>query len=122
MNRLRACTVMALVAAAASPLFAQDTGSPPRLMRGDVSGTVGWVSTNKGNLTYDVYNDWQSQAAFSIGAGWYWTDHHQTRVEASGTTETTVYSAFPAPFPDLGLGPATFFAIAGLSTPLRQGR
>jgi len=98
---------MALLAAAPSPLFAQDTGSPPRLMRGDVSGTVGWVSTNKGDLTYDAYNDWQSQAAFSIGAGWYWTDHHQTRVEASGTTETTVYSAFPATFP----GVQTFYPV-----------
>ena len=58
---------MALFAAAPSPLFAQDTGSPPRLMRGDVSGTVGWLSTNKGDLTYDFYTDWQSQAAFSIG-------------------------------------------------------
>jgi opacity protein-like surface antigen len=98
MNRPQACALMALLVFAPSPLLAQDAASHPRLMRGDVSGTVGWVSTNKGDLTFDQYNDWRSQAGFSLGAGWYWTDHHQTRVETSGTTETTVYSAVPAPF------------------------
>ena len=96
MNRLHA--LMTLLVLTPSPLLAQDTGSHPRLMRGDVSGTVAWVSTNTKELAYDQYNDWRSQAGFSLGAGWYWTDHHQTRVEASGTTETTVYSAVPASF------------------------
>jgi opacity protein-like surface antigen len=98
MNRLHASALMASLFLAPLPLLAQDTGSHPRLMRGDVSGTVGWVSTNKGDLAYDHYNDWRSQAGFSLGAGWYWTDHHQTRVEVAGTTETTVYSAVPSPF------------------------
>ena len=99
MNRLRRFALMTMLVLAPSRLLAQDTGSHPRLMRGDVSGTVAWVSTNKGDEAYDHYNDWRSQAAFSLGAGWYWTDHHQTRVEVAGTTETTVYSAVPAPFP-----------------------
>ena len=62
---------MAVLLLGPSPLLAQDTGSHPRLMRGDVSGTVGWVSTNKGDVAYDRYNDWRSQAGFSLGAGWY---------------------------------------------------
>jgi opacity protein-like surface antigen len=98
MNRLQTCTLLTLLATTPSSLFAQDTGSPPRLMRGDVSGTVAWVNTNKEDLTYDRHNDWRSQGAFSLGAGWYWTDHHQTRVEVSGTTETTFYSAVPVTF------------------------
>ena len=98
MKRLHACAVTTLLVLTPSPLLAQDAGSHPRLMRGDVSGTVAWVSTNTKELAYDQYNDWRSQAGFSLGAGWYWTDHHQTRVEASGTTETTVYSAIPPPF------------------------
>ena len=98
MKRLHACAVTTLLVLTPSPLLAQDAGSHPRLMRGDVSGTVAWVSTNTKELADDQYNDWRSQAGFSLGAGWYWTDHHQTRVEASGTTETTVYSAIPPPF------------------------
>jgi opacity protein-like surface antigen len=105
MNRLQACTVLALLTAAPGPLFAQDP--PPRLMRGDVSGTIGWVNSNKGDASYDHYNDWRSQAAFSLGAGWYWTDHHQTRVEVSGTTETTFYSAVPVSF----VGGQTFIPV-----------
>jgi len=98
MKRLHACAVTTLLVLTPAQLLAQDAGSHPRLMRGDVSGTVAWVSTNTKELAYDQYNDWRSQAGFSLGAGWYWTDHHQTRVEASGTTETTVYSAIPPPF------------------------
>ena len=33
-----------LLAMAPPPLLAQDQPAPPRLMRGDISGTVGWVS------------------------------------------------------------------------------
>ena len=98
MKRLHAGALTTLLILTPSPLLAQDAGSHPRLMRGDVSGTVAWVSTNTEELAYDQYHDWRSQAGFGLGAGWYWTDHHQTRVEASGTTETTVYSAISAPF------------------------
>jgi opacity protein-like surface antigen len=95
MRHLPALGAAALLLAAPGSLMAQDT-THPRLMRGDVSGTIGWVSINKGDLA--PYNDWRSQAAFSLAAGWYWTDHHQTRVEAAGTTKATVYGGTPAVF------------------------
>ena len=95
MRHLQAVAAAALLLAAPGSLLAQDT-SRPRLMRGDVSGTIGWVTINKGDLA--DYNDWRSQAGFSLGAGWYWTDHHQTRVEGAGTTEATVYTARPVVF------------------------
>ena len=60
-------------------------------MRGDISGTVGWVSINKSDVR--SYNDWHSQFGVSGGAGWYWTDHHKTQVEVAATTAATVYSS-----------------------------
>jgi hypothetical protein len=75
-------------------VLAQDGTTPRALMKGDVSGTVAWVLTDRSDVT--DYNDWRSQAGFGLGAGWYWTDHHLTRFEVSGTTRETLYS--PVPF------------------------
>lgn len=55
-----------------------------------MSGTVGWVHVNKSEFT--DYNDWRSQAGFGLSAGWYWTDHHVTRVGVTGTTTATLYA------------------------------
>ena len=82
-----------LLLAAAPPLLAQDQPAPPRLMRGDVSGTLSWVSINKSDVR--SYNDWHSQFGVSGGAGWYWTDHHKTQVEFAATTAASVYSSEP---------------------------
>ena len=57
-----------LLAAAPPPLLAQDQPAPPRLMRGDISGTVSWVTINKSDVR--SYNDWHSQFGVSGGAGW----------------------------------------------------
>ena len=92
MNRLTLLAAASLVLGMAPPpLLAQDQPAPPRLMRGDISGTVGWVSLNKSDVR--SYNDWHSQFGVSGGAGWYWTDHHKTQVEVAATTAATVYSS-----------------------------
>ena len=92
MNRLTLLAAASLVLGMAPRLLAQDQ-PPPRLMRGDISGTVGWVSLNKSDVR--SYNDWHSQFGVSGGAGWYWTDHHKTQVEFAATTAASVYSSEP---------------------------
>ena len=97
MNRLTPFAAALLLLAPAPRLLAQtqDNGqSPPqRLMRGDVSGTVNWVSIDKSDAR--SYNDWHSQFGIGGGVGWYWTDHHKTQVEFTATTAATVYSSEP---------------------------
>ena len=93
MKRLTVFLAASLLLAAAPPLLAQDEPAPPRLMRGDISGTVSWVTINKSDVR--SYNDWHSQFGVSGGAGWYWTDHHKTQVEFAATTAASVYSSEP---------------------------
>jgi hypothetical protein len=93
MKRLTVSLSASLLLAAAPPLLAQDQPAPPRLMRGDISGTVSWVTINKSDVR--SYNDWHSQFGVSGGAGWYWTDHHKTQVEFAATTAASVYSSEP---------------------------
>ena len=93
MKRLSVLAAAALLLASSAPVLAQNDGAARPLMKGDVSGTVAWVATDRGEFT--DYNDWRSQAGFSLGAGWYWTDHLVTRVEVSATTRETVYSPVP---------------------------
>jgi hypothetical protein len=92
MNRLIAFAAASLLVGLAPPLLAQDQ-PPPRLMRGDVTGTLGWVTINKSDVR--TYNDWHSQFGVSGGAGWYWTDHHKTQAEVGATTAASVYSSEP---------------------------
>jgi hypothetical protein len=93
MNRLQAFAATALLLAAPASLLAQDAGPPPPVMKADMSGAVAWVNANKGAVT--DYNDWRSQAGFSLGGGWYWTDHHVTRIEVGATTISNLYSPVP---------------------------
>ena len=95
MNRLTLLAAASLLLAPAPRLLAQDNAqpSPQRLMRGDVSGTINWVSINKSDVR--SYNDWHSQFGVSGGLGWYWTDHHKTQVDFAATTAASVYSSQP---------------------------
>ena len=55
------------------------------LMRGDVAGTVGWLNGNKTEV-HSQSNDWYNRGLYlGAQAGWYWTDHHKTEVEAGIT-------------------------------------
>jgi hypothetical protein len=93
MKRISAFAATLLLLATPASLRAQD-GEPRQLVRADASGTVGWASANRSELT--SYNGWRSQAAFSLAGGWYWTDHVVSRLEFSATTSDTVYT--PEPF------------------------
>ena len=88
---------MVMVLAVPAALLAQDATSPPQLVRGDVFGTVGWTNANRSEFT--AYNRWRSQASFSLAGGWYWTDHHATRIEFAATTRKQVYNSEPYVFP-----------------------
>ena len=90
MRRLDALVGVLALLALPTSLLAQDAEPSRRLMRGDVSGTIGWSSVNRSEL--GSYNDWHSQAIFGLGGGWYWTNHLVTRGEFAGTTEATIYA------------------------------
>lgn len=83
----------AAVIAIAVPAHAQQ--SP--LMRGDVAGTLGWLSGNKSETQSQSSNDWYNHGFYmGVQGGWYWTDHHKTEVEAGLTTpiEFWTYRSF----------------------------
>ena len=95
MNRLVTFAATAWLLAAAAPAHAQAQAHNPgdRLMRGDVAGTIGWLSVNKSE--FQSYNRWRSEADFGASLGWYWTNHLKTTVDASGSTAATFYSSAP---------------------------
>ena len=95
MKPLTLLAAAALLLAPAPPLLAQDNDLSRRqpLVRGDVSGTVNWVVISKSDVR--SYNDWHSQFGVTGGVGWYWTDHHKTQVDFTGTTAARVYSSQP---------------------------
>jgi opacity protein-like surface antigen len=66
-----------------------------KLVRGDVTGSVGWLHVNKEEL--GTYDDWHSRALFgSVGVGIYWTDHVKTELQVGANDRFTVYA--PARF------------------------
>ena len=88
MKPLIAAVAVTLLLADLSPAAAQ--GRQP-LTRGDVSGTAGWLGVN--TTEFDSYNNWHGQALFTVGAGWYWTDHLKTDIEFGASTTSQIYSA-----------------------------
>jgi hypothetical protein len=74
----------------ACPAAAQDRKP---LARGDVAGTAGWMAVNTTEL--GSYNNWDGQGFFTVGAGWYWTDHLKTDVEIGASTTTQTYRSTP---------------------------
>jgi hypothetical protein len=65
-----------------------------RLVRADVSASVGWTNVNKGRL--EPYDDWHSVVSGDVAVGWYWTDHLRTDVYAGATDDFTVFTINPA--------------------------
>ncbi len=75
----------AAVLACAWPVRAQPPSSP--LMRGDASGTLGWLNGRKADVPGQVSGEWYSHGlSVGAGAGWYWTEHHKTEIEAAATS------------------------------------
>ena len=74
--------------------MAQDVGGPTRLIRGDASATLGWLNVRKSQP--ESYDDWANRILDAGGgAGWYWTDHLKTQIDASVTTSTERYFVRP---------------------------
>ncbi len=95
---MRPLLLAAAVLAGALPARAQPPASP--LMRGDASGTIGWLSGRKADVPGQVSGDWYSHGVFvSAAAGWYWTEHHKTDIEA-GATSRIGYRVYAAPLVD----------------------
>jgi hypothetical protein len=84
-----------------SPALAQTT-PPAAISRGDITGIAAWQNVNKSNLGGQYHDDWYNRGLYGGGiAGWYWTDHHKTEVEAGASTAArfTVYRGYPAENP-----------------------
>jgi hypothetical protein len=90
MKALTSLAAALLLALAAAPATAQDR-TP--LARADVAATAGLLTINK--TEFDSYNRRHGEAFFTLGAGWYWTDHLKTDVEIGASTETRTYRAVP---------------------------
>ncbi|MGH9370639.1 MAG: hypothetical protein ACRD15_03825 [Vicinamibacterales bacterium] len=94
---MKACTIVAsvmVVLAGASRAGAQDPPSHRLLVRGDVSGSVGWAHVNTSELS--VHENWFSRGlSGDLAFGWYWTNHLRTEVYAGGTDEFTVHASGP---------------------------
>jgi hypothetical protein len=79
---------------AAGPATAQDTGNSTQLVRGDASATLGWLNVRKS--APESYDDWANRILDAGGgAGWYWTDHLKTEIDAGATTSTERYLIRP---------------------------
>lgn len=71
------------------PAAAQPAPASP-LTRADLHGAVGW-----GHLHLDAAapgNQWDHRSAHaSAGAGWYWSDHLKTEIEADASSKASFY-------------------------------
>jgi hypothetical protein len=85
---LRQVALAVALVTAASEASAQ-TGS--RLVRGDVSGTAGWLSAGTVINSPRDSKDWHSSLFGVVSAGWYWTDNFKTEVDVGAGTQATAY-------------------------------
>jgi hypothetical protein len=111
---MKGVTVLAVLSASllAVPHAAAQDADNPRLMRGDISGTVGWITLNKSEVS--SYNNWRTEGLFSVRAGWYWTNHLKTSIDASITTDADVYVAGQSGvFPGVPLYPSSRYTFRG---------
>jgi hypothetical protein len=82
----------ALLPGAAHSAFAQ-AAAPSPLARGDVSGVAAWMHVDKSDASGRHSNDWSNRGFYGGGtAGWYWTDHHKTEIEAGATGDVRLYT------------------------------
>lgn len=67
----------------------------PRLTRGDVAGTIGWLSANtQSSAPYDDEN-WVSSLFGAASAGWHWTDQLKTELDVGAGTTARAFSGGP---------------------------
>lgn len=78
----------AVLTTLAHPAAAQST---PPVIRGDVAGNIGWLTTNLHSSPGYESRDWVANLFGSVSAGWHWTDNLKTELDAGGSTERSVY-------------------------------
>lgn len=88
---------IALIAVLLAVMFPAAAGAqsvpPLPLPRMDVTGTIGWLNGNKSDLDTASHNDWYNEGLYgAVQAGWYWTEHHKTEVEAGITNNIDLYT------------------------------
>ena len=84
--------MVALATSLPSAALAQQPPAAP-LARGDVAGTLGWLNGDKSDLESRSTNGWYNTGFYGgATAGWYWTDHHKTQVEAGATASISFYT------------------------------
>ena len=89
MNAVALAVLFTGLTATAAPAGAQETVGK-RLVRGDVSATIGWLHVNRGEL--DAYDEWDNRGlSGDLGFGWYWTDHIKSEIQAEVAHEMTAY-------------------------------
>jgi outer membrane protein W len=89
--KLRILLLALGVAAQAAPVSAQDTLSSP-VARVDAWAGLGW---HHARLAEEgAYDDWyHTSHAGNVSAGWYWTDHLKTEIDASATSRGQIFVA-----------------------------
>jgi opacity protein-like surface antigen len=94
MKVLASTVALLSLIAGTAPVGAQESNTD-KLVRGDVTGSVGWLHVNKSEL--EAYNDWFSRAFFgSVGVGIYWSAHVKTELQVGANDAFSVYA--PARF------------------------
>ena len=101
MRALITATCVAVVLSA-GPSAAQTAAPGSRLVRGDVTGSIGFIQVKQ--REFQTYSNWHSDGYFALDGGWYWTNHLKTSIEVATTTRSNIYSSRPV---DIG-GYGTF--------------
>jgi hypothetical protein len=63
----------------------------PRLVRGDLSGSAGWLSAGTLINSPRDSRDWHSSLFGVVSAGWYWTDNLKTEIDVGAGTQAYAY-------------------------------
>jgi hypothetical protein len=92
--RAHVLLIATVLGALAHPVHAQVAAGKP-VARGDFALFTGSFSADTAELSDDevqpYYERWTHMAVFEASAGYYWTDHLKTEVEALWTTEGETY-------------------------------
>lgn len=84
----RIALATAVVVCGSSEVSAQTV---PRIVRGDLGGTAGWLSAGTTGYPPRDSKDWHSSLFGAASLGWYWTDHLKTEVDFGAGTKATAY-------------------------------
>jgi hypothetical protein len=68
---------------------------PPRVIRGDAAGTIGWLAADTHTTGPYNHNDWVDSFFGAASAGWHWTDSLKTEIDFGGGTDSRVFRTQP---------------------------